>query len=75
MRTKKPKIKQVKCQSGMIGWQCKLQDNYADFREFKEYCRTYNIHGRLGFRSMKSAWESNPTIQGSVIPSDLRVVE
>jgi hypothetical protein len=67
-------MKQVKCKSGLTGSQEKLQKRYEDFTDFKNWSRTYNIHGRLGFKSMKSAWESNPTIQSSVQPSDLSVV-
>lgn len=64
----------VRCKSGLKGWQCKLQENYNSFAGFKEFCRTYNIHKRLGYKTMKAAWESNPTIQGSTEPSDLSVV-
>lgn len=67
-------MKRVKCKSGLTGSQMRLQDNYTSFNVFKEYCRTYNIHGRLGYGTMKSAWESNPTIQLSVEPSDLSIV-
>ncbi len=34
----------------------------------------YNIHKRLGFKSMKNAWETNPTICGSTEPSDCSIV-
>lgn len=65
------KSKSVICKSGIRGQQYKLQDSYNSFIEFKDFCRNYNIHKRLGYVSMKAAWESNPTIQSSVIPTDL----
>lgn len=71
-------MKRVKCDSGLTGWQCRLQENYADcaepFKAFKAYCRIYGNHRRLGYRSMKAAWEANPVIQGSTNPSDYRKV-
>ncbi len=68
-------MKQVTCMSGARGWQDKLQKVYnGDFKEFKEYCRNYNIHKRLGYVSMKAAWETNPTIQGSTNPEDIAIV-
>jgi len=68
---KNQNMKSVKCKSGLIGSQEKLQDRYKDFSEFKNYSRVYAIHTRLGYVSMKGCWESNPTIQSSVEPSDL----
>lgn len=67
-------MKRVKCKSGIIGYQCRLRKNYTSFEEFETYSQMYGIAKRLGFKSDKKAWESNPLIQGSVIPSDLRVV-
>lgn len=68
-------IKQVKCDSGLTGWQTSLRENYDnDFDSFEAYSETYGIAERLGFDSAQEAWDANPTIQGSVIPSDLRVV-
>ena len=67
-------MKQVKCKSGLTGWQNKLQKEYSSLSEFKDYCRIFNIHRRLGFKTVKAAWECNPTIRGSVAPSDLSVV-
>jgi hypothetical protein len=67
-------MKQVKCKSGLTGWQCRLQKNYTSFEEFKAYSETYGIHQRLGFKSAEEAWDKNPTIQGSTEPSDLCVV-
>lgn len=68
-------MKTVICRSGLKGWQQKLRKNYDnDFEQFKSYCEIYNIHMRLGFDSPEKAWETNPTIQGSSNPSDLKVV-
>ena len=68
-------MKQVKCKSGITGWQCKLQKNYHNFEEFERYCEVWAIHTRLGYKTIKGCWKANPTIQGSVNPSDLRVVK
>ena len=65
---------QVKCKSGLRGWQSPLRDNYADFAEFERYAETYGLHRRLGYRSPRAAWNANPTVQGSVNPSDFRKV-
>jgi len=67
-------MKQVKCKSGLTGWQCKLQQNYKTFEELEEYDSIYNIAKRLGFKSLKKLWECNPTIQGSTDPSDFCIV-
>ena len=71
-------IKQVKCKSGITGWQCRLQENYADchnpYAAFKTYARMYNLHRKLGYRSMIAAWRENPLIRGSVIPTDFQKV-
>ncbi len=68
-------MKQVKCKSGFKGWEARLQKNYASLEEFQYYSQTYGIHARLGFKSAKEAWDSNPLIRGSIIPSDLEVVK
>lgn len=68
-------MKQVKCKSGLTGWQCKIQKNYTSLEELKEYDSDYNIAKRLGYDSIYELWEENPTIQGSTNPSDLRVVK
>jgi len=67
-------MKKVKCKSGIIGFQCKLKKNYSSFEEFESYNETYGIAKRLGFESAEAAWKANPTMQGSVIPSDLCAV-
>ena len=67
-------MKRVRCKSGVIGWKCKLQNNYNNFEEFQAYCEVFDIHGRLGFSTPEKAWKANPILRGSVIPSDLEVV-
>lgn len=52
----------------------RLQDNYDSFEEFKAYCRIYNNHTRLGFKSMKAAWDANPVVEVSTNPAEYRVV-
>ena len=65
-------MKQVKCDSGIMGWQAKLREVYTDFDQFRCYSETFNLHGRLGFSTPMNAWQTNPTVQGSVIPADFR---
>ena len=67
--------KQVKCKSGATGWEDKLKNVYSTFQEFVSYCEIYGIHERIGFSSMKKAWATNPIIQGSTNPADLRRVK
>lgn len=68
-------MKQVKCKSGLTGWQCRLQKNYDNsFEQFEAYNETYAIATRLGYKNAEEAWKANPIIQGSTEPSDLRVV-
>lgn len=67
-------MKRVKCKSGLVGWQNKLQKNYSSLEEFAYYSEQYGIHKRLGFASSEEAWNANPIIKGSIIPSDLEVV-
>ncbi len=74
-KTNMLRSKQVTCKSGLKGWQNKLQKVYASFEEFETYDRTYGISSRLGYASAEEAWDANPTIQGSVKPSDLCVVK
>lgn len=61
--------------SGTVGWQAKLQQVYESFEEFEAYNSTYGICSRIGFKSVKKAWEANPMIEGSVYGSDLRRVK
>ena len=56
-------------------WTGKLQDQYADFKEFHLYAELYGLHERLGFDTPEAAWEANPTVQGSVNPEDYKVVK
>jgi hypothetical protein len=67
--------KTITAKSGLKGWQDKLRKVYDSFEEFEDYCKTYNIHKRLGYKTPEDAWEANPTIQGSIEPSDLRKVK
>jgi len=68
-------MEKIICKSGIEGWKSKLQNVYSSIDEFKSFCKLYNIHKRLGYNSMKKAWNENPTIQGSVNPNDLQVSE
>lgn len=56
-------------------WRDRLHNVYADLEEFRGYCRLYNIHKRIGFRSVIAAWRANPLIEGSVNPQDLRRIK
>lgn len=67
-------MKQVKCLSGLKGWQCHLQDNYNSFEDFESYSEIWGIAKKLGFENAEEAWKANPILQGSVNPMDLRVV-
>ena len=67
--------KRVKCASGIMGYQCKLQDSYVDYESWEEHAELYGLHTRLGYNLPLAAWNANPTIQGSVIPDDFRVVK
>jgi hypothetical protein len=68
------RIKKVICASGISGWQANLQTNYESFEEFENYSNTYGIHSRIGYATLKDAWDANPLVQGSVNPSDFRKV-
>jgi len=68
-------MKKVICKSGLAGWKSRLRKNYQNFEEFSYYSEVYGIHKRLGFSSAEEAWEANPIIKGSVIPSDLEVIK
>jgi len=63
-------MKRKICPSGIEGWTGPLQQNYALFEEFERHCETYGLHTRLGYKTPEDAWKANPTIQGSVNPSD-----
>lgn len=64
----------VKCKSGLRGWQGRLKEVYKNFDEFEAWCETHGIHVRLGFGDMRQCWLKNPVVQGSVNPADLRRV-
>jgi len=61
---------EVKCKSGLTGWQERLQKVYDSREEFIACSEMYGLHTRLGFKTPEDAWEMNPLIQGSVEPSD-----
>jgi len=64
-------MKTVICKSGVKGWQAKLRSVYNTFEEFEQYNNIYSIAKRIGYKSVERAWKDNPTIQGSINPSDL----
>lgn len=69
-------MKRVKTKrSGINGYQCRLQDSYDNYQQFKALAEMYGIHTRLGYKTVKGAWQRNPMVEGSVIPADLRKVE
>lgn len=68
-------MRQVKCKSGLTGYQCRLRENYADLDEFERYDRMYGLARRLGYKTAAGAWKANPTIQGSTDPADFRKVK
>lgn len=67
-------MKEVTCKSGLKGWRAKLQENYLNYREFKDYSIIFGLHTRLGYESPKDAWDANPLVEGSVEPSDFQKV-
>ncbi len=68
-------MKTVKCQSGVTGWQDKLRKVYGTLDAFTRWSEVYGIHVRLGYITAKHAWNDDPVIEGSIVPSDLRVVK
>ncbi len=53
----------------------KLRNVYDnDLEQWIAFSRTYGLAKRLGFKTAQAAWQSNPMIEGSVIPSDYRKV-
>ena len=69
------KRKQVKCASGLTGTQGLLRDRYDSFEDFEANCELWSVHSRLGYKTPKTAWQKNPLIRSSVIPSDLQKVK
>ena len=67
-------IDQVKCDSGITGYRCRMRESYDDYNEWQWYAEMYGLAARMGYDNPEEAWADNPMIQGSVIPSDFRVV-
>lgn len=65
-------MKNIKCDSGLFGWQANLREVYSCYEDFQYYSDIYNLHARLGYDTPRSCWEDNPVVQGSVNPSDFR---
>jgi hypothetical protein len=63
-------VKTIKCKSGMIGWRAKLRNIYSDLNNLIVHDEMYGILAKLGYVTAKAAWEENPTIEGSINPSD-----
>jgi len=68
-------MRRVKCKSGCIGWQERLQKVYDDFDEWQRYSDCYGLAYKLGYKNASTAWKANPIVQGSSIPSDYRKVK
>ena len=68
-------VRHVRCKSGLFGERSRLQSRYSDFEEFLGYDQIYNLSERLGFCSATKAWNSNPVVESSIHPEDLRVVK
>jgi len=65
-------MKRIICKSGTVGYRMKLQSSYNNFEEFESYSNMYGLHEKLGYKTAKNAWNKNPLIEGSTIPSDYR---
>lgn len=68
-------MKRVKCKSGIVGWQCKLQFVYISYEEWESYSEVYGLADRLGYASPREAWEANPVVRGSVNLEDYEVAQ
>jgi hypothetical protein len=55
-------------------WRARVREVYDSVDELRAYDRNYGICSRLGFSDAAELWETNPRIEGSVYPADLRVV-
>jgi len=64
------KLVMIICKSGLQGWQCHLRDIYNNFAEWEAYSTMYGLYLKLGYQTPEEAWDNNPIIQGSTIPSD-----
>jgi len=69
------KANEVIVDSGIKGWQDKLQNVYNSLNELIAYDEIYNICKRLGYDSPEECWNDNPTVQGSVKPSDFKKIK
>lgn len=55
-------------------WTGTLRANYDNkFEQFEHYAEMYGIHTRLGFKTIREAWNANPEIQVSANPNDLKI--
>ena len=66
-------MKQIKCKSGITGWQDYLKSVYSSKEEFLAYNDIYGIAKRFGYNDAEACWNANPLVEGSTDPSDLRV--
>ena len=55
-----------------MGWKGRLQAQYESLEEFESYSEIYSLAERLGYKTAKGAWKSNPVIMGSTNPADYR---
>lgn len=74
MKDGESKFEEVTCDSGIRGWRGRLQDVYTDIDEFQAFSNIYNFADKLGYGTARGVWHANPLMEGSSIPSDLRVV-
>lgn len=63
-------MSEIRCKSGMTGWQSRLAYQFHSLQHFKNYDETYGLAARLGFNSAEEAWDRNPIVQGSAVPED-----
>jgi hypothetical protein len=64
---------EVRCESGLMGWQDFVRNVYESYDELERFSEVYGVSTRLGY-SVKKLWDENPIIQGSTNPSDLKIV-
>lgn len=67
---KQGRAKNVKLLSGLMGYQRRLQNPYADYYDFLQYSQDYNLSSKLGFTDPVTAWNINPVIQQGTNPDD-----
>ena len=68
-------MKRVKLKSRQDGWRGLIRDNYETYAEFEAMAQTYNLHGRLGYKTPKQLWDDNPIVQGGINPADFEKVK